>query len=78
MAGYQVSIKPSARRTNGAVGQYVHAQGAHAVFPDRAAADRWAAQLAGEGDRGVWVRDANPRDSDADGYLMGRSRPLEE
>jgi hypothetical protein len=78
MAEYRVSIKPSARRTNGAVGQYVHTRGGHAVFPDRAAADRWAAQLAATGDRGVWIRDANPNDTDADGYLMGRARPIEE
>jgi hypothetical protein len=78
MSDYRVSIKPSARRTNGAVGQFVHMEGGHAVFPDRAAADRWAAQLAAAGDRGVWIRDANPRDTDADGYLMGRSRPQDE
>jgi hypothetical protein len=78
MSGYRVAIKPSARRTNGAVGQFVHTEGAHTVFPDRPAADRWASQLSTEGERMVWIRDANPCDTDADGYLMGRSRDREE
>jgi hypothetical protein len=74
MSDYRVSIKSSARRSNGAVGQFVHIHGALTEFPDRDAADEWAAQLTATGDRGVWVRDANPGDASADGYLMGRVR----
>jgi hypothetical protein len=78
MSDYRVSIKSSARRSNGAVGQFVHINGAQTVFPDRDAADEWAAELAANGDRGVWVRDANPGDASADGYLMGRVRLREK
>ena len=71
-AGYAVDVKPSARRTNGAVGRAVLESGSRRTFADRPAAEAWAAVLSESGPR-VWIRDANPNDSDpVDGYLVGR------
>lgn len=68
-----VDVKPSARRTNGAVGRTVNRRGGRRTFGSRAEADEWAADLSEAGARRVWVRDANPDDSTgADGYLVGR------
>lgn len=76
--GYLVEIKPSARRTNAAVGRTVNSEGARHEFPDREAAESWAAALS-EDDPVVWIRTANPGDDAVDGYLMGRRRvPLDE
>lgn len=71
--GYLVEIKPSARRTNAAVGRTVNREGARHDFPDREAAEDWAATLS-EDDPVVWIRTANPGDDTVDGYLMGRRR----
>ena len=71
-----VDVKPSARRSNGAVGRALHREGRRRAFDSRADADDWAAALSEEGERRVWVRDANPDDSTgADGYLVGRRPP---
>ena len=68
-----MDVKPSARRTNGAVGRTVNRRGARRRFEDRDAADAWADRLSRDGERRVWVRDANPDDATgADGYLVGR------
>lgn len=75
---YVVAVKPSARRTNGAAGRYVHAEGPRRRFESRAAAEEWAAALTEEGERRVWVRDANPNDAaPVDGYLIGRTRAFD-
>ena len=74
-----VDVKPSARRSNGAVGRTLHREGRRRAFDSRADADEWAAALSEEGERRVWVRDANPDDSTgADGYLVGRRPPRGE
>jgi hypothetical protein len=71
--GYLVEIKPSARRTNAAAGRAINRAGARREFPDRAAAEAWAADLSAD-DPVVWIRTANPGDDAVDGYLMGRRR----
>lgn len=71
--GYLVEVKPSARRTNAAVGRTVNREGPRHAFDDRAAAERWAETLS-EGGPLVWIRTANPGDDAVDGYLMGRRR----
>lgn len=73
VSDYVVDVKPSARRTNGAVGAAVCRDGTRQKFADRAAADAWATTLSTRGDGQVWVRTADPADrSDADAYLVGR------
>ena len=73
VSDYVVDVKPSARRTNGAVGVAVCRDGARRQFDDRAAADAWAADLSTRGDGRVWIRTADPDDrSEADAYLVGR------
>jgi len=72
--GYRVEIKPSARRTNAAVGRTINRDGARHEFPDRDAAESWAADLS-DGRPVVWIRTANPGDDSVDAYLMGRRRP---
>jgi hypothetical protein len=70
---YVVDVKPSARRTNGAVGVAVCRDGARRRFADRPAADAWAADLSKRGEGRVWIRVADPDDqSAADAYLVGR------
>lgn len=71
--GYLVEIKPSARRTNAAVGHTVNDAGTRHAFPDRTAAEAWASDLSAD-DPTVWIRTANPADDAVDGYLMGRTR----
>lgn len=69
---YRVEIKRSARRANAAAGRVVHRDGARTTFPDRSAADAWAAGLAAD-DATVWVQDAAPHDpAPVDGYLVAR------
>lgn len=72
-AAFVVDIKPSARRTNGAVGTLVNRRGTRHVFSSRDDAEMWASGLSSRGGVAVWIRSANPRDgSDADAYLVGR------
>jgi hypothetical protein len=72
---YLVAIKPSARRTNGAVGRTVNRSGTRHRFDSRVDAEVWAAGLASRGGTPVWIREANPNDdADVDAYLMGRRR----
>jgi hypothetical protein len=74
---FVVEIKPSARRTNGAVGRLVNREGGRHDFPDRETAESWAAGLVTGGKRPVWIRAANPNDPAAvDAYLVGRTRPV--
>ncbi|MFT4889580.1 MAG: hypothetical protein ACI9YT_000490 [Halobacteriales archaeon] len=68
---YVVAIKPSARRANGTVGRLVHEEGAVREFDSRALAEAWADGVSRGGGH-VWIRDANPNDEAADGYLMSR------
>lgn len=74
--GYVVAVKPSARRASAAAGEWVNSEGATREFPGRKAADSWARACSG-GDALVYVRDANPGDGDADGYLMALRRPAD-
>lgn len=67
--GYVVAVKPSARRASAAAGEWVNAEGTTRTFPGRTAADSWARDCS-TGDALVYVRDANPGDAEADGYLM--------
>jgi len=70
---YVVDVKPSARRTNGAVGATVNRSGTRLTFPSRADAESWALGLSERGGRRVWIRAANPNDrTGADAYLIGR------
>ncbi|MFA1610323.1 hypothetical protein [Halobellus rubicundus] len=73
MSEYVVDVKPSARRTNGAVGRLIQQAGSRHRFDGRADAEAWAAGLSAQGESTVWIRTANPDDrSDADAYLIGR------
>jgi hypothetical protein len=75
VTGYVVDVKPSARRTNGAVGSVVNRRGARRRFEAREDAEAWAKGLAVAGRRQVWIRAANPDDrTGADAYLVGRYR----
>ncbi|MFB6280745.1 MAG: hypothetical protein ABEH40_01855 [Haloferacaceae archaeon] len=75
MTAYVVDVKPSARRTNGAVGAAVNRGGTRRTFPSREDAESWALGLSERGDRRVWIRAANPNDrTGADAYLVGRRR----
>jgi hypothetical protein len=72
---FSVSIKPSARRTNAAVGALVNRFGSNKRFDTRDDAAWWADGLSARGESRVWIRAANPNDrSDADAYLVGRRR----
>ncbi|MFB6080161.1 MAG: hypothetical protein ABEJ81_04100 [Haloferacaceae archaeon] len=75
MTAYVVDVKPSARRTNAAVGRAVNRDGTRRRFLSRADAETWALGLSARGDRRVWIRAANPNDrTGADAYLVGRRR----
>ncbi|MFQ3293148.1 MAG: hypothetical protein ACI9PP_002347 [Halobacteriales archaeon] len=69
--GYRVAIKPSARRANAIVGRLIHERGSAIDFETRALAVAWAEGVSAGGGK-VWIRDANPNDEGADGYLMSR------
>lgn len=70
---YVVSIKRSARLSNGEVGTEVNESGSIRRFDSRQDADRWARLLTHEGETTVWVQDAPPHDpTNADGYLVAR------
>lgn len=71
--GYVVAVKPSARRASAAAGEWVRDHGPTRAFPGRKAARSWARECSGDGAL-VYVRDANPGDGEADGYLMALAR----
>lgn len=69
MAGYEVVIKPSARRLNRVAGEWVGRRGATRTFAEKADARAWAADISSAGP--VRIQDAAPNDSaDVDGYLV--------
>lgn len=73
--GYVVAVKPSARKASAAAGAWVNSEGSTRKFAGRKAADAWARACSSDGAL-VYVRDANPGDEEADGYLMAlRRRP---
>lgn len=72
--GYVVAVKPSARRASAEAGAWVNREGTTRVFAGRKAADSWA-RTCSSGDALVYVRDANPCDEAADGYLMALRQP---
>ncbi len=71
---YVVAVKASARRASAEAGQWVNDEGATREFPGRPAADSWARECSTDGVV-VYVRDANPGDDEADGYLMAVRLP---
>ncbi|MCU4800979.1 hypothetical protein OB920_11420 [Halobacteria archaeon HArc-gm2] len=72
--GYVVAVKPSARKSNAAVGRWVNRNGPTRRFPSKAHAREWARECAGPG-AFVWIQDAVPwDDGETDGYLVGGSR----
>lgn len=71
--GYVVAVKRSARRASAEAGEWVNGEGSTRTFPGRKAADSWARSCSTD-DVLVYVRDANPRDDEADGYLMALRR----
>lgn len=71
--GYVVAVKPSARKASAAAGEWVNSEGATRAFAGRKAADSWARSCTTD-DALVYVRDANPGDEAADGYLMALRR----
>lgn len=74
MTGYVVAVKPSARRTSGAAGEWVNREGTDRRFESKPLAREWARELSGP-DATVWIQDAAPADeSDVDGYLVGGER----
>lgn len=74
--GYVVSVKPSARKTNAAIGTWISQRGPVRRFASKRDARQWARDCS-EADSPVWIQDAVPWDgTDADGYLVGRTRPI--
>lgn len=66
---YEVGIKRSARRINGAASEWVARRGGTRTFATKADARRWASAISGDGR--VRVQDAAPNDPDeVDGYLV--------
>lgn len=71
---YTVTVKPSARRSNAAVGRLVNRMGPHRRFASKPLAREWARELSSPRAT-VWIQDAVPNDdSDVDGYLVGGDR----
>ena len=69
MAGYEVAIKPSARRLNRVAGEWVGRRGHTRTFAEKADARAWAEDISGAGK--VRVQDASPNDpAPVDGYLV--------
>ena len=67
-------VKPSARKVNAAVGEWVNRHGPTRAFGSKALAREWARECSGPGSA-VWVQDAVPWDeTPADGYLVGGTR----
>lgn len=72
---YVLVVKPSARRSAPAAGEWVNLEGRRREFDSKALAREWARSVSGPG-APVWVQDAPPHaDGDADGYLVGGRRP---
>ena len=72
--GYLVEVKPSARKSNAAVGRWVNRHGPTRRFESRSFAREWARECSGPG-AFVWIQDAVPWDeSGVDGYLVGGTR----
>jgi len=74
--GYVVAVKPSARKSNGAVGRWVNRNGPTRRFPSKAHAREWARDCAGPG-AFVWIQDAVPG-RQRDGRLPRRWFPVAE
>ena len=73
--GYRVRVKPSARKVSAPAGRWVNRNGPERVFETKALAREWARACRGP-TAPVWLQDAPPWASDdADGYLVGRTRP---
>lgn len=73
---YVVVIKPSARRTSRAAGEWVADEGRFRTFDSKALAREWAREASPQG-RTLWVQDAHPEDAGpADGYLLARASRL--
>lgn len=69
-----MAVKPSARRTSAAAGEWVNREGTRRRFASKPLAREWARELSGPGAT-VWIQDAAPGDaSDVDGYLVGGER----
>ncbi|MDZ7701847.1 MAG: hypothetical protein U5J98_07120 [Halobacteriales archaeon] len=69
MPGYEVAIKPSARRLNRAAGEWVGRRGRSRTFAEKSDAQAWAQDISSAGR--VRVQDVAPNDpADVDGYLV--------
>lgn len=69
MPGYEVAIKPSARRINRVAGEWVGRRGRSRTFATKADAKAWAQDISSAGL--VRVQDVAPNDpTDVDGYLV--------
>jgi len=69
MPGYEVAIKPSARRINRVAGEWVGRRGQSRTFATKADARAWAEDISSAGP--VRVQDVAPNDpADVDGYLV--------
>lgn len=71
---YVVAVKPSARRSSAAAGEWVNQHGPRRAFASKALAREWARQNSAVDGR-IWIQDAAPTDSSGiDGYLVGGRR----
>ena len=69
MPGYEVAIKPSARRSNRVAGEWVGRRGQSRTFATKADAKAWAEDVSSAGP--VRVQDVAPNDpADVEGYLV--------
>lgn len=69
MAGYEVAIKPSARRLNRVAGEWVGRRGHTRTFAEKSDARAWAEDISAAGK--VRIQDVAPNDpADVDGYLV--------
>jgi hypothetical protein len=69
MPGYEVAIKPSARRINRVAGEWVGRRGQSRTFATKADARAWAEDISSAGP--VRVQDVAPNDPDeVEGYLV--------
>ena len=74
---YVVAVKRSARRASATAGEWVRDHGVTREFPGPPAARSWARECS-SGNTLVYVRDANPGDEEADGYLMALRWPVRD